>query len=71
VTIGTFTHVIASAKLPEDLVYKITKTLVDNRDQLAVVVSAIKGTTPKEMAEDVGVPFHPGAKRYFDQVARQ
>jgi TRAP transporter TAXI family solute receptor len=71
VTVGTFTHVIASAKLPEDLVYRITKTLVDNRDQLAVVVSAIKGTTPKEMAEDVGVPFHPGAKRYFDQVARQ
>jgi uncharacterized protein len=71
VTVGTFTHVIASAKLPEDLVYKITKTLVDNREQLAVVVSAIKGTTPKEMAEDVGVPFHPGAKRYFDQAAKQ
>ena len=71
VTVGTFTHVIASAKLPEDLVYNITKTLVDNREQLAVVVSAIKGTTPKEMAEDVGVPFHPGAKRYFDQAAKQ
>jgi TRAP transporter TAXI family solute receptor len=71
VTVGTFTHVVASGKLSPDVVYKVTKAIVDNRDQLAVVVSAIKGKDAKSMGVDVGVPLHPGAKRYFDEIAKK
>ncbi len=71
VTVGTYTHVVASAKVPEDLVYRVTKTIVESRDQLAVVVSAMKGRAVRDMAVDVGVPFHPGAKRYFDEAAKK
>jgi len=24
--------------------------------------------TPKDMAEDIGVPFHPGAAKYYREV---
>lgn len=71
VTLGTYTHIVASAKLPEDVVYKVTKSIVEGRDQLAIVVSAMKGRELKAMALDVGVPLHPGAKRYFDEAAKK
>ena len=28
----------------------------------------MKGLTPKQMAEDIGVPFHPGAAKFYKEV---
>jgi TRAP transporter TAXI family solute receptor len=67
-TIGYFTHLVISAKLPEALVYKITKVLADNVDRLANVVKDMKGVTVKDLALDIGVPFHPGALKYYKEV---
>ena len=66
-TIGTWTHLIASCKLPEQLVYNITKALATNVETLGNVVSAVKGLTVKDMAADVGVPYHPGARKYYQE----
>jgi TRAP-type uncharacterized transport system substrate-binding protein len=35
---------------------------------MAAVNKAITGLTPKMMAEDVGVPFHPGAAKYYKEA---
>ena len=67
-TIGTWTHLVASCKLPADTVYKITKALATNVENLGNVVSAVKGLSVKDMATDVGVPFHPGAKKYYQEA---
>ncbi len=67
-TIGTWTHLIASCKLPTDTVYKITKALAENVGNLGNVVKAVKGLTVKDMAADVGVPYHPGAKKYYQEA---
>ena len=67
-TIGTWTHLIASCKLPEPLVYNITKALVTNVETLGNVVAAVKGLSAKEMATDVGVPLHPGALKYYKEA---
>lgn len=67
-TIGTWTHLVASCKLPEDTVYKITKALATNVENLGNVVSAVKGLTVKDMATDVGVPHHPGALKYYKEA---
>jgi TRAP transporter TAXI family solute receptor len=67
-TIGTWTHLIASCKLPEKLVYDITKALATNVENLGNVVNAVKGLTVKDMAADVGVPYHPGAKKYYQEA---
>lgn len=64
-TFGTYTHIIASKKLQPELVAKITELLVKNRDKLAAVVTDIKDTTERDMAADVGVPFHPAAAAFF------
>ncbi len=67
-TIGTWTHLIASCKLPEKLVYDITKALATNVENLGNVVNAVKGLTVKDMATDVRVPYHPGAKKYYQEA---
>jgi hypothetical protein len=65
--VGYFTHLVISAKLPEPLVYKITKVLTENVDRLGDVVKDMKGVTAKDLALDIGVPFHPGALRYYKE----
>lgn len=67
-TIGTWTHLMMRCSAPEDLVYKITKAIAQNMDNLGNVVSAVKGLTPKDMATDVGVPYHPGARKFYREA---
>jgi uncharacterized protein len=66
--IGFFTHVVASCKLPEETVYKMTKTIADNTKALSAVAKDIAALTAKGMAEDIGVPFHPGAAKYYKEA---
>ena len=66
-TIGYFTHMVVSAKLPDSLVYQITKVISENLDRLTQVVSAMKGVTVEDLALDIGVPFHPGAVKYYKE----
>jgi TRAP transporter TAXI family solute receptor len=67
-TIGTWTHLMMRCSAPEDLVYKVTKALATNTENLGNVVSAVKGLTPKELAIDVGVPYHPGARKFYREA---
>jgi TRAP transporter TAXI family solute receptor len=66
--VGYFTHLVISAKLPDELVYKITKVISENVGRLADVVKDMKGVTVKDLALDIGVPFHPGALKYYKEV---
>ncbi len=66
--IGYATHIVASCKLPEETVYAMTKTMAQNIPQMALVNKAIAILTPKMMAEDIGVPFHKGAARYYKEA---
>lgn len=67
-TIGYATHVIARCDLDPDVVYKVLKGMVDHKKDLAAVANAMAGTTTKMMAEDIGVPMHKGALRYYKEV---
>ncbi len=65
--IGYATHIVASCKLPADQVYAMTKAIADNVPALAATSKTMAGLTPQIMAEDVGVPFHPGAVRFYKE----
>ena len=69
--VGAFTHLIISAKLPDDLVYRITKVIAGNTSRFADVVKDMKGVTPKDLAFDVGIPYHPGALKYYREAGAQ
>jgi uncharacterized protein len=67
-TIGYATHVVARCDLAEDVVYKVLKGMSENTDNLAAIAKAMAGNTPKRMAEDVGVPMHKGAIRFYKEA---
>jgi len=66
--IGYTTHIVAACDLPEDVVYKMTKAMATNVNDMAAVVKPIAGLTAKDMAIDIGVPFHKGAAKYYKEV---
>jgi TRAP transporter TAXI family solute receptor len=66
--IGYSTHIVASCELSEDIVYRMTKAMAANVKDMAAVVKPIEGLTAKDMAADIGVPFHKGAAKYYKEV---
>jgi TRAP transporter TAXI family solute receptor len=66
--IGYSTHIVARCDLPEDVVYQMTKTMATHVADMAAVVKPIEGLTAKDMAVDIGVPFHKGAAKYYREV---
>jgi TRAP transporter TAXI family solute receptor len=68
VTVQSPTILIASSKTPADVIYKVTKAIVDGREAFANVTAAMKGVTAKDMAQNFGMPYHPGAERYYREA---
>lgn len=66
--IGYATHIVASCKLPADTVYAMTKAMAQNIPSMVAVNKSIDGLTAKAMAEDIGVPFHAGAAKYYKEA---
>jgi TRAP transporter TAXI family solute receptor len=66
--IGYSAHLVVSCDLPEQMVYTMTKTVAANIGDMASVNKAMAGLTPKEMAVDIGVPFHPGALKFYKEA---
>jgi TRAP transporter TAXI family solute receptor len=65
--IGYATHIFASCKLPDDEVYKMTQTLVEHTSTLASIAKDVGKQKLADLAEDIGVPFHPGAAKYYKE----
>jgi len=61
-------HLVAACSLPADQVYTMLKTMVANLPDLVAINKAMDGLTPKMMAVDIGVPFHPGAIKFYKEV---
>jgi hypothetical protein len=66
--IGYSTHLIVACDLPEQTVYQMVKTMAGNVDAMAAVVKSIEGIKPKDMAQDIGVPFHKGAQKFYKEA---
>jgi TRAP transporter TAXI family solute receptor len=66
--IGYSTHIVAACDLSEDVVYKMTKSMAAHISDMGAIVKAINGVTPKDMALDIGVPFHKGAVKFYKEA---
>jgi len=55
------------ADLPEDLVYDLTVVLAEKSAQMAESVPLFRQLDPKQLWRDFGVPYHPGAIRYYEE----
>ena len=66
-TIGYYTHVVAACTLPEETVYKMTAAIMPLKPSMAALYKDMANLTPQIMALDIGVPFHPGAVKWFKE----
>lgn len=63
--VGVFNFAIAHRSLPDDLVYEIVKSVMDNNARLKQTVAAGAETIPANASKNTFLPFHPGAAKYF------
>lgn len=59
---------VASAKMPDDVAYKIVQTLIEKKPELVAVHREAESLSiENQVKENSSVPWHPGAMRYFTE----
>jgi hypothetical protein len=67
-TYGVLATVITSAKVPDEIVYNLTKAVFENFDEFKKLHPAFANLDPKLMVKDgLSAPLHPGAIKYFKE----
>ena len=61
-------HLIVAAGASEDTVYRITRTIWENRDKVVAKHAAGRAIQEKNVVRDTGTPFHEGAIRYYREI---
>ena len=61
-------HLIASASASEELVYNVTKTLYEHRENVVERHAAGRAINPTNVVRDTGTQFHPGAIRFYQEI---
>ncbi len=66
-TIGDYTSIVIRKDLPEEFVYKLSKAMWENKQNLTNAVKDIQELSP-QTAIPVGVPAHPGSVKFWNSV---
>ncbi|NHM28612.1 TAXI family TRAP transporter solute-binding subunit [Desulfofundulus sp. TPOSR] len=68
ITTGSLATLCVRADLPEDVVYNITKTIFEKRDEIAKVHEKGKSINLDTAINGISIPLHPGAERYYKEM---
>ncbi len=61
--------ILASATVPDDVVYKLVKALHGNKAALVAANGVFNDFNPAAMhADNIDVPYHPGAKKFYAEI---
>lgn len=64
-TMATQSMLITNTDVSDDEAYFITKTIIENLEEIKKVHGSVKDLTPEFMAHPPAIELHPGAKRYY------
>ena len=67
-TFGVKATFVTSAKVPERVVYAITREVFENFKEFKGLHPAYEVLTKKNMLEGMSAPIHPGALKYFKEA---
>ena len=67
-TFGVKATFVTSSKVPDEVVYAITKEVFDNFEAFKKLHPLYGILTKKSMLEGISAPIHPGALRYYKEV---
>jgi TRAP transporter TAXI family solute receptor len=65
--IDVWNILVASDRMSNEMAYQIVKTLVEKKPELVAVHKEAQNIDLKYQALGSPIPFHPGAKRYFEE----
>ena len=65
--VATFGIIAVNKDLPEETAYTVIKTLLENHKELFPVHKDFYGWTPERAVRDIGMPYHPGAIKYYKE----
>jgi TRAP transporter TAXI family solute receptor len=57
-------------KMPEDVVHNVVKAIHAGKDDLLKGHPIFRGFDPKRMNEEIGVPWHPGAVKFYKEIGQ-
>ncbi len=67
-TIATANVILVREEIPEEIVYQITRTLLEHVGEFRSAHPSIKDFTPEMAVLGNVVPYHLGAERYFREI---
>jgi len=59
---------LTNADVSDDLVYKMVKSLAENKDALVASFGLFRGANKDTMAPANKMPYHPGALKYYEEA---
>ncbi|MGH7004269.1 MAG: TAXI family TRAP transporter solute-binding subunit, partial [Alphaproteobacteria bacterium] len=67
-TYGVLATMVTSAKVPNEVVYTITKAVFENFDEFKKLHPAFANLAPEKMIKDgLSAPLHEGAVKYYKE----
>ncbi len=66
-TFGVKATFVTSSRVPDEMVYAITKEVFENLDQFKKLHPAYEFLTPQGMLQGLSAPLHPGAMKYYKE----
>jgi uncharacterized protein len=69
-TLAVGAQLVTSAKVDTDTVYQVTKAMYSDSTQKTLAAGHAKGKyiTKENAVKGVGIPFHPGAEKFYREV---
>ena len=67
-TFTSATVLITNDKQSEEVIYNITRGLVENLPYIQSIHSNLKNLTIEYMLTGIGAPLHPGAEKYYKEI---
>ena len=62
------TVMLVRKNMPDADVYKLTKAIVEGFEELHAVQPTWKTLVPEHMADNLALPLHPGAEKYYREA---
>ena len=67
-TIGMLATLVTSSDTPDEVVYAITKEVMENLDEFKKLHPALAGLTKEGMLKGLTAPIHDGAMKYYKEA---
>lgn len=67
-TFGVRATLVTAAKVPDNVVYAMTKAVFENFDEFRNLQPALAALTREDMLKGLTAPIHPGAMKYYREA---